>query len=1541
MPSHRKDPFVSPRDSHQSSPSRHAQAAAPSSCRESKPVEVPEQDHFKCITTEEILALAGENPTSPPPDQSEEVPGFSPLQLSPASSASSALSAPPQTPPLPDYEEVIDNVAEPIDASQEVAASQVEKPTCSEKPLPGLTYHETASGGFPAASETEDWEKNSRPIMTQVAQQTNEGSGIGISEEELKNVRANLDAFIAKCQPNLPPPLRSNTNYSFPMFTGGQSHQKLAEPIANPFATLGQDKGILQSIEGMTGSKHTGATDANEGDGKGKANWWTADKHENWNSSDARMDNTPSSQPASSNLFGNATSSSGNASSGTLFGGNQAQASSAPASNSLFSRVSAPNSSASQTNSSPFGGTATSSGGMGGGLFGGAAASSAGQSSSLFGASNAQSSQPSGNSLFANVGQTSQSGTSGGLFGTNTANATTSAQSGGSLFPTSGTSSSSAQPSNSLFAPKTQAQNSGGLFGATNQTTQPSGGGLFGGSNQTSQPAGGGLFGNTNQANQATNTGLFGNASQPSQQAGGSLFGNTNQSSQQAGPGLFGNAGGSQTLGANTQQQHPSQQSAQTNGQVSKNGEAPRAALFEDLLERGRKRRDVGGSENAQLPSLQLGLGDISSKIKGLGNTKPDFSASRAHDSRAHYLLAASGIQQGATKKDLEALANETAAVQSQLPPQDDPRIENYMASMHAKTLREMMDEAMEQSKRDFDDFLEDNLQINWDYQRKRVYEHLGLIKPGDQEDQQSDRMDSSSLGPRGAFGRSSRRSRAPDASARGSMRGSMQDSPMSKSVLGGSVGRGSMLRHSMFKDVEERASEAGAPALDSEPYQRTTMERYCNKVRDLNVARMEETVFPVIEQFARVELDNGSDTPKHIINAYQALRNIVKENSNVERLSHEGAIRERQYLQDYISDNPNAGSSVRLRQQILDGSRKYLEDNFFNRVQDLVDKNPQEASIGGMPTKASIIRGYLRIRESSRDLLPEDQEPQRGEAGEPIWATIFFLIRSGLIDEAAHYVENNERVIKTYDRSFPQYIASYASQGRNMPYNLRSRMTREYQQRLSNPAKVNDPYRMACYKVLGRCDLSHPRLDIPHPDVEDVIWLYFALAREANRAEETAGDTMGLENVQTIVGDIKERIFAANQDQSDGAYATCFLLQILAGTFEQAVAYLYQFNQVAAVHFAIALDFYGLLRVSDPLLDMDLLTYTTRQQPQVNFGRLLGYYTQSFRLARPEAAADYLVLIAMNADLPGELGQKMAHVSHEALKELTLETREFPLLIGDIRNDGRRIRGVIETRLSLIAKGAADPAEFLRTLTIQAAQVADDAGRVNDAALLYHLAEEYDSVVTVVNRALSDALSIDIAAEPMRLQPLKPRAKPDDPPKPQDNMSSLSLVAVDDPATLTQNMLSLYNTHALYFSRISEVNRQSAALLLRMWEVRSRIASHRWAEAIDTLGLMDLLPMRAAGNISAIRASAAKLNQQPPVVARNVGNLLVWAIGACGEQRRILMQGGFDVGGHGRETEKELRQCARDLMVFAGLVRYRIGGDVYEVLARAGEGME
>ena len=259
-------------------------------------------------------------------------------------------------------------------------------------------------------------------------------------------------------------------------------------------------------------------------------------------------------------------------------------------------------------------------------------------------------------------------------------------------------------------------------------------------------------------------------------------------------------------------------------------------------------------------------------------------------------------------------------------------------------------------------------------------------------------------------------------------------------------------------------------------------------------------------------------------------------------------------------------------------------------------------------------------------------------------------------------------------------------------------------------------------------------------------------------------------------------------------------------------------------------------------MLILSEVTHTTQGKPQISFGRMVGYYTRDFRAALPEAATDYLCLICMNADLAGQAGRSYRDLCHEALRELVLETREFAMLLGDIRADGQRIKGVIEQRLQLIKLTGED--EFLKTITVQAAQVADESGRITDAVLLYHLAEEYDNVIELINRALSDAVAVDIGEEHMRIEPSKPRALADgsngqqqqqqQQQQEQEQNFGISLTSVDDPAVLARNMIGVYDKNALYLRKIKQVNRDACGLLLRMNNARLNIEAGRWADALD-----------------------------------------------------------------------------------------------------------
>lgn len=215
-------------------------------------------------------------------------------------------------------------------------------------------------------------------------------------------------------------------------------------------------------------------------------------------------------------------------------------------------------------------------------------------------------------SLFGNLSTPSTTASGSGLFSglgastTAPAGASTTTTSGGTgLFAGLGGAASSAAPSAapapSLFS---------GLGGAASQPQS------------SQQPASTNLFASTRL------TGAGAPATQPPATTTG-LFGNTANAANTQQTGALGQ---STLFGASSAQQQ--QQQPQAGGPLSQSN-AGTSAHFDHLLERGRKRNagENGFGSFGELPTLQLGLGDIARKVRNLGQGGP--SADQAQDRTA------------------------------------------------------------------------------------------------------------------------------------------------------------------------------------------------------------------------------------------------------------------------------------------------------------------------------------------------------------------------------------------------------------------------------------------------------------------------------------------------------------------------------------------------------------------------------------------------------------------------------------------------------------------------------------------------------------------------------------------------------------------------------------------------------------------------------------------------------------------------------------------------------------------------------------------
>ena len=213
--------------------------------------------------------------------------------------------------------------------------------------------------------------------------------------------------------------------------------------------------------------------------------------------------------------------------------------------------------------------------------------------------------------------------------------------------------------------------------------------------------------------------------------------------------------------------------------------------------------------------------------------------------------MAASGVSPGHALRDLKALDPQASLATTQKE-QDlfDPDNQKFLKNIQQRGRQVMITESLARTNRDFDLFLEEKVDMDWEEQRRKIFQHFGLA-------QKDDGVDDARAG----FGRSVRRSKQfGPASANGptstSRRSVFGRSALEKSVIG-TPGTGTASIR-LFEDPMDRNEGAGGHS--DLRFLREKMGYYADKVRQLNSARLHTKTFPILHEFSDVEGHVGGD---------------------------------------------------------------------------------------------------------------------------------------------------------------------------------------------------------------------------------------------------------------------------------------------------------------------------------------------------------------------------------------------------------------------------------------------------------------------------------------------------------------------------------------------------------------------------------------------------------------------------------------------------------------------------------------------------------
>ncbi|KAL8276338.1 hypothetical protein RQP46_011263 [Phenoliferia psychrophenolica] len=860
-------------------------------------------------------------------------------------------------------------------------------------------------------------------------------------------------------------------------------------------------------------------------------------------------------------------------------------------------------------------------------------------------------------------------------------------------------------------------------------------------------------------------------------------------------------------------------------------------------------------SQANELPQIYLGFDQIEAQSRRIATKGAREAGTNGAQGNAYYLLASGGVNAAEYHQHVNSL--DLQGTFEALDPLPDSDIEGHLRLQHEKTIISSMNEGRRDTAASFYRNLDGQMRDSWERQKEKLFEELGRHQPG------------------------------------ASTSANTLETPR-RSGAGGGFDRGSPI--------------TPAPSSSSQLQMQSRKMRYDVVIRRLNEARKGKYPFDLVKELGEASTGPGNDPKsKHMDEAWRLLGRLVK-NRAADGSPIETPVTQRQFMEAYLVAAPESDSAVRLRSSICEGAREHLQEEFMAHVENTIKAQPLEANLGGDPSFQNKIRAYIDVKYKKHGAWTNPRLEIINKT--PVWASMYYLIRTGHSQKALAFALENEPHIQKHEATFVTYFKKWLeSPDRRLERQTRNQFLVEYNRRIKGNTDA-DPYKHALYKLIGRVDMERRNVPDVTKTTEDWLWFQLSLVRETSGDGDAARDRYGLRDLGRVLVDLGDnRLKPVLQ----------FRVLLLGGEFERAIEFLHRQSQYQAdaVHFAIALEYYGLLRIPSKPSPVGLLV--EEGDPKVaciNFSRLVHRYTRELVQWDPQEALQYLYLVCLNSDLPAPRGSEQTLLCHDYIRELVMETRRYAEFLGDVRADATKVPGMIERDISLI--NLDNKSSYTRDIVRQAAQRAHQEKRFDEAIMLYNLADERNAVISVLNMELGNSLN----------RPSVMSAAGGDRQYFQGATNgSIAAGAADDIVRTARGIFDHYGT-----AGIDPRNRQTCEILLHLKEAMVLHEQSQYDQALQAIEAVKIIPLTSA--LVDIIKAAEEFKELDEAIIRNFDHILLTTMDTIYQLHKTLKESPFGDASR-QERMMDLRTKARSLMMFAGMLRFRLTSDTYARLTR------
>ncbi|KAI8075008.1 Nup93/Nic96-domain-containing protein [Gongronella butleri] len=488
----------------------------------------------------------------------------------------------------------------------------------------------------------------------------------------------------------------------------------------------------------------------------------------------------------------------------------------------------------------------------------------------------------------------------------------------------------------------------------------------------------------------------------------------------------------------------------------------------------------------------------------------------------------------------------------------------------------------------------------------------------------------------------------------------------------------------------------------------------YASVMGQLNRAQSDDKVIDVVKQFAAVTTSSTTSHDRRIDDAWLLVSKLTRSadfDTPAQMCAHR-----KNTMQHYAASRADASPEViTMHRNWVNAVKAWLHDQFLTFVTEKLKEQAQEAKPGGSLSIVSRLRAFITItfRKNNTWSIPNFEIVQ----DQPVWALLYMIIRCGrpkearqlLLDEPALFVSEPEFVAQLTD-----YLTS---DDLCISEAARSQVVTNYRRLKGTSA---DPYKLLLMKVVGRCDLADTHVPRIVSTTEDYLWLQLSLVQE-HAINDYHHEQYTLKKFQDTILQYGTKSFDP-QGTTPWVY---FKVLMASCQFEQAVNYLYknEQTQLEAVHFAIVLMLFGLLRIPKVALraSTDLLVFEGGV-PTLNVTRMI--YTHLKQSSLPLVDQfQYLFALAWYSVRNGYTTNEMLDEARALCREWVLQSPDYQWFLGSFENGYQP--GFLDLHKRLVEFDDQDSytTHFLlplvrdyaeRNLYVQAAYVAELAGDYN-----------------------------------------------------------------------------------------------------------------------------------------------------------------------------------------------------------------------------------